>query len=40
MDGGNNTMSEDSVYFADMMRTLHQILTELQSINTKLDRLR
>ena len=29
----------DSVYFGDMMRTLHKILAELESINKKLDRL-
>ena len=29
----------DSVYFGDMMRTLHKILTELESMNKKLDKL-
>ena len=29
----------DSVYFGDMMRTLHKILAELESMNKKLDRL-
>jgi hypothetical protein len=29
----------DSVYFGDMMRTLHEILKELKSMNKKLDDL-
>jgi hypothetical protein len=29
----------DSVYFGDMMRTLHEIRDELKSINKKLDSL-
>ena len=29
----------DSVYFGDMMRTLHEILKELKSMNGKLDKL-
>ena len=29
----------DSVYFGDMMRTLHEILKELKSMNKKLDSL-
>jgi len=29
----------DSVYFGDMMRTLHEILDELKSMNKKLDKL-
>ena len=29
----------DSVYFGDMMRTLHEILKELKSMNEKLDKL-
>jgi len=29
----------DSVYFGDMMRTLHEILKELKSMNKKLDNL-
>ncbi len=30
----------DSVYFGDMMRTLHAILEELKSMNKKLDELK
>jgi hypothetical protein len=30
----------DSVYFGDMMRTLHAILEELKSINKKIDNLK
>ena len=30
----------DSVYFGDMMRTLHEILDELKSMNKKLDCLK
>jgi len=30
----------DSVYFGDMMRTLHAILKELKSMNKKLDNLK
>ena len=30
----------DSVYFGDMMRTLHEILDELKSMNKKLDSLK
>jgi len=30
----------DSVYFGDMMRTLHEILNELKSMNKKLDSLK
>ena len=29
----------DSVYFGDMMRTLHEILKELKSMNKKLDEI-
>ena len=29
----------DSVYFGDMMRTLHEILKELKLMNHKIDRL-
>ena len=29
----------DSVYFGDMMRTLHEILDELKIMNKKLDKL-
>ncbi len=29
----------DSVYFGDMMRTLHEILDELKLMNKKLDKL-
>ena len=29
----------DSVYFGDMMRTLHKILAELESMNKKLDKI-
>ncbi len=29
----------DSVYFGDMMRTLHEILGELKTMNKKLDKL-
>ena len=29
----------DSVYFGDMMRTLHEILDELKTMNKKLDKL-
>jgi len=29
----------DSVYFGDMMRTLHEILDELKAMNKKLDKL-
>ena len=29
----------DSVYFGDMMRTLHKILDELKLMNKKLDKL-
>ena len=29
----------DSVYFGDMMRTLHEILGELKAMNKKLDKL-
>ena len=29
----------DSVYFGDMMRTLHEILKELKLMNQKMDRL-
>ena len=29
----------DSVYFGDMMRTLHKILAELESMNKKLDNI-
>ena len=29
----------DSVYFGDMMRTLHKILAELEAMNKKLDKL-
>jgi len=28
----------DSVYFGDMMRTLHEILKELKLMNKKMDR--
>ena len=34
-----NLCMSDSVYFGDMMRTLHEILKELKSMNEKLDRL-
>ena len=30
----------DSVYFGDMMRTLHEILAELKAMNKKLDSLK
>ena len=30
----------DSVYFVDMMRTLHEILDELKLMNKKLDDLK
>ena len=30
----------DSVYFGDMMRTLHEILDELKAMNKKLDSLK
>ena len=30
----------DSVYFGDMMRTLHEILKELKLMNKKLDSLK
>jgi mevalonate kinase len=30
----------DSVYFGDMMRTLHEILDELKLMNKKLDDLK
>ena len=33
-------MVADSVYFGDMMRTLHAILEELKSINKKIDNLK
>ena len=33
------TCMADSVYFGDMMRTLHEILKELKSINEKLDKI-
>ena len=29
----------DSVYFGDMMRTLHEILDELKLMNKKLDKV-
>ena len=29
----------DSVYFGDMMRTLHEILKELKSMNDKLSKI-
>tara|TARA_Y100001949_G_scaffold139535_1_gene121399 strand:+ start:60 stop:167 length:108 start_codon:yes stop_codon:yes gene_type:complete len=29
----------DSVYFGDMMRTLHEILNELKLMNKKLDKV-
>ena len=29
----------DSVYFGDIMRTLHEILKELKSMNKKLDKM-
>ena len=29
----------DSVYFGDIMRTLHEILKELKSMNKKLEKL-
>ena len=29
----------DSVYFGDMMRTLHEILDELKIMNKKLDKV-
>ena len=29
----------DSVYFGDMMRSLHEILDELKAMNKKLDKL-
>ncbi len=35
-----NLRMSDSVYFGDMMRTLHEILGELKSINKKIDNLK
>ena len=35
-----NLCMSDSVYFGDMMRTLHEILKELKSMNEKLDSLK
>ena len=32
-------MVADSVYFGDMMRTLHEILEELKLMNKKMDKL-
>ena len=32
-------MVADSVYFGDMMRTLHAILEELKSMNKKIDKI-
>ena len=35
----NPQRMSDSVYFGDMMRTLHKILAELESMNKKLDKI-